>query len=250
MKSTIFPSIGFRRNFYNKEAWLQKHGGDEDVNNVVNCYSNISSTHRLIQALPPSIQRFVFLSSVDVYAFDNYALSESSAVDPSSLYGHSKYYCEKALDTWANETNKIIQVLRIGHVFGPGEEAFQKIIPVSIKKLINGEAPQIWGKGEELRSFIYIDDVVRMILATLKLDVFVGPVNIVSENTVSIDQLVKLIINICGLNIFPQYLPSSLVTRDLAFANAKMKNIFGPEQTTLQYGLKTEWNYMNNLKNQ
>jgi UDP-glucose 4-epimerase len=225
-------------------AFTPKNGSQ--ANDVENCYANIRSTHLLLQALPKSVERFILLSTLDVYGVTDQSITEHSVISPSSLYGHSKYYCEKALECWAKANDKVIQILRIGHAYGPGEEIYQKIIPETIRKLLRKEAPQIWGKGEELRSFIYVGDVVRMIVNTLKIDIYSGPINIVSENAIKINQLVELLIRISGLNIVPAYLPSVATPKNLMFDNFRMREILGAEQTTLQEGLTNEWNYMLN----
>jgi UDP-glucose 4-epimerase len=225
-------------------AFTPKKGSQ--ANDVENCYANIRSTHLLLQALPKSVERFILLSTLDVYGITDQSITEHSVISPSSLYGHSKYYCEKALECWAKANDKIIQILRIGHVYGPGEEIYQKIIPETMRKLLRKEAPQIWGKGEELRSFIYVEDVVKMIMNTLKIDTYSGPINIVSENAIKINQLVEMLIRISGLNILPAYLPSVAIPKNLVFDNFRMREILGAEQTTLQEGLTNEWNYMSN----
>lgn len=225
-------------------AFTPKKGSQ--ANDVVNCYANIRSTHLLLQALPKSVERFILLSTLDVYGVTDQSITEHSVISPSSLYGYSKYYCEKASESWAKANDKVIQILRIGHVYGPGEEIYQKIIPETIKKLLRKDAPQIWGKGEELRSFIYVEDVVKMIINALKIDIYSGPINIVSENAIKINQLVQILISISGLNILPAYLPSVATPKNLVFDNFRMREILGGEHTTLQEGLTNEWNYMSN----
>ena len=57
--------------------------------------------------------------------------------------------------------------LRIGHVYGPGEEEYKKVIPITIKKILDNKPLQLWGDGSDLRSFIFIDDVVNSIVKSL-----------------------------------------------------------------------------------
>jgi len=223
-------------------AFTPKRGSQG--NDVVNCYGNIRSTHLLIQALPGSVERFVLLSTLDVYGPTSQQITEGSPIAPASLYGHSKYYCEKEVEAWAMANGKLMQIARIGHAYGPGEEGYQKIIPETMRKLLRKEAPQIWGKGEELRSFIYVEDVVRTIMNTLKLDRYTGPINIVSEHAISINRLVGMLIGISGSDILPEYLPAAGTPKDLVFDNSRMKELLGAEETTLQSGLTSEWKHM------
>ena len=65
-------------------------------------------------------------------------VDEHTAVNPTSLYGASKYYCEKMLAVFCKNNNIIFHNLRIGHVYGIGEEKHQKLLPQIIlpRKLI------------------------------------------------------------------------------------------------------------------
>ncbi len=223
-------------------AFTPKKGSE--ANNFFNCYSNITSTHSLIAALPENVEQFILFSTLDVYGVTEKKITEEISINPLSLYGQSKYYCEKAIEAWAKEKNKLIQILRVGHVYGPGEEEYQKVIPATIKNLIKGKQPQIWGKGEELRAFIYIDDVINAVLHSITLSTYVGPVNIVSEQSISVKNIVEELIQISGLSILPNYQPSIQHGRDIAFDNSKMKKYLGNESMMLSEGLKAEWEYM------
>ncbi|MBK8521170.1 MAG: SDR family oxidoreductase [Chitinophagaceae bacterium] len=106
---------------------------------------------------------------MDVYQ-QSEIISERSLIQPSSLYGESKLYSEKMVTAWASSNNKIHQILRVGHVYGPGEEAYEKIIPVTITKILRDQPLQIWGTGNEIRSFIFIKDIVSAIMNAVKLE--------------------------------------------------------------------------------
>jgi UDP-glucose 4-epimerase len=229
-------------------AFTPKKGSEaEDINQ---CYGNIRSFVKLLGALPASVTKCILLSTLDVYEETDYPITEQTGIAPISLYGHSKYYCEKVAESWAKENSKEIQILRLGHVYGPGEQAYQKLIPATIKKLANGELPQIWGSGDELRSFIYIDDVVTMILKSLDVREYNGAINIVSAKSMSIKNLMQLLIEISGLSISPEYITSNKKGRNLIFDNLKMKNILGDERIELREGLKKEWyDFLDNFNN-
>lgn len=227
-------------------AFTPKKGSEADLYQA--SLSNILSTANLLTTLPKSLEKFILLSTLDVYATKAQAISEHDTVQPTSLYGHSKYYCEKMLESWAKEKNKTIQVLRIGHVYGPGEEAYKKVIPVTIKRMHAKLPPQIWGTGKELRSFIYIDDVVNAVMNAISLNIYQEPINVVSEYAYSIQDIVHKLIEVSGVSMKPEYIPSHQVGRDFVFDNSKMKSLLGGENATLEEGLRAEWNYMYNLK--
>jgi nucleoside-diphosphate-sugar epimerase len=216
------------------------------ANDWKRCNENIYNTEKLLQASLPNLQRVIYLSTLDIYGKTD-LISESSLVEPASLYGYSKLYGEKMIEAWANEGNKMSQILRIGHVYGPGEDAYQKIIPITIRKIINDEAVQIWGSGNELRSFIYIKDVIDCIINSLSLDVNVGPINLVGSNPISIIELVKKLFAIIGKPVNIETIQTNSAGRSFVFDNSKMKQylLSGTEETDLTYGLREEWEHMN-----
>lgn len=222
-------------------AFIPKRSNE--ANNWNECNSNISNSAILLNCDFPNLEKVIFLSTVDVYGEEK-IISESSPIDPFSLYGNSKFYCEKMITAWANKENKIHQILRIGHVYGPGEEAYQKIIPITIQKLLKKDHLQIWGTGEEARSFIYIKDVVQAILQSIKLEIFIGPVNIVSSQQISIKDLVNKLITISGQESKIEYIQSNAVSRNLIFDNTKMKKYLLNKEIGFDEGVFLEWNYM------
>ncbi len=210
------------------------------------CTSNIYSIDKLLSAELPNLKRLVYLSTLDVYGIEK-TISENSVIKPASLYGESKLYGENMITAWANETFKIYQLLRVGHTYGPGEEAYQKIIPVTIRRLLQNQALEIWGTGEEIRSFIYINDVVAAVLQSLELEDNTGPINLVSSQQVTVRALVEKLLVISGRNTHVKVIPTTEPGRDFVFDNSKMKRLLLSEETVLEDGLAIEWRYMESL---
>ena len=134
--------------------------GRHEANNIDGCTGNIVFTQMLFNLLGSNLSRFIYLSTLDVYAPSD-LITEKSNVEPQTLYGLSKLYCEKVVSTICTEKNINFQVLRIGHVYGPGEEKYKKIIPIAIQAALNDIEIEVWNNGEELRNFIYVFDVIR-----------------------------------------------------------------------------------------
>jgi nucleoside-diphosphate-sugar epimerase len=225
-------------------AFTPKSG--KQANDVEKCNSNIISANKVLQADLPNLKKIIYLSTLDVYGAAD-IISESSLTQPASLYGESKLYVEKMVTAWADANDKVHQILRVGHVYGPGEEAYQKIIPVTIKKLLQDQPPQIWGTGNEIRSFIYIKDIVSAILQALKLKGYAGVINLVSSQTITIAALVNKLIALSGKTVSAEILPAVAPGRDFIFDNTKMKQILLAAETTLDTGLAAEWAYFKNL---
>ncbi|MDB0055260.1 NAD(P)-dependent oxidoreductase, partial [Bacteroidia bacterium] len=177
-------------------AFIPKSGSDANL--VEQSTSNINNLIYLLKNIPNTPKVFIYLSTVDVYGKVNEIISESALTTPQTLYGWSKLYGEKILEHWAKQNDITIQILRIGHIYGSGEESYKKIIPITIKKIKRGESPEIYSDGSELRSFLHVNDCVKAIINAIKLETYVGPINVVANKGYSILEIVvtiKSIIN-------------------------------------------------------
>ena len=215
-------------------------------NDVVKCNSNITTADKLLSADLPNLKKIIYLSTLDVYGPAE-VISESSLVQPGSLYGESKLYVEKMITAWAKANNKDHQILRVGHVYGPGEQAYEKIIPLTINKLLNDQPLQIWGTGKEIRSFIFVKDVVDAIMNALKIATKAGIINLVSEQKITIAAIVDKLIALSGKKIVPEVVPLDTPGKDLIFDNKKMKELLFSNETPLDEGLLQEWIFMKSL---
>lgn len=214
-----------------------------EANDMIHCNANIINTQRLLTAKFPKLRKIIYLSTLDVYQGGS-VISEKSLVSPGTLYGASKWYSEKMVRECGRKKNIDIAILRIGHVYGPGEDAYQKIIPQTLKKILNQETIEIWGKGNELRSFIFIDDVVNAILKSIDTKLEDDIVNLVGAKQISINDLVSIIISVSGQETPVKHIPSEYESKDIVFDNARMRQFLLASETPLEQGLKKEWEFM------
>jgi nucleoside-diphosphate-sugar epimerase len=215
-----------------------------ESNDIFKCNSNIVNTEKILFSNLPQLKKVIFPSTLDVYSDAN-IISEETREQPVSLYGYSKLYCEKMITEFSKERKLICQILRLGHVFGPGEEKYRKIIPVTISKLLNKKEIEIFGDGQAVRTFIYLSDVAESILNAVDLLQSEGIINVVGETRITIENLVKALIIIHGnKDVVVNYKPSSIKNRDLIFDNRKLKAKLFNQFTPLDIGLKEEYLYM------
>lgn len=228
-------------------AFTPKSAADAD--NIVHCFSNILFTKELLDRLPKKFDRFVYASTIDVYKNGNEIIDEKSLTEPPTLYGWSKLFCEKMISAWCAQHNVSLVILRLGHVYGPGEDAYKKLIPETIKKIIKGNEPLVFSKGTEKRSFIHVADCARCIWDACFVDYDENIINLVSGKNKSILEIIQLLIKISGKNIFPHILGENEMKYDRIFDNQLMKRIFGEEKIELVDGLKEEYLYfLNKMK--
>lgn len=214
-----------------------------DANHIDSSISNIVNTRYLLQHLPSKPKKFIFISTLDVYGECD-VIDEESPVAPSGLYGQSKLFCEMMLESYCKEEGIVLQILRLGHIYGPGEDAYQKLIPNSIRSILNGNTPVIYSDGTELRSFLYIDDCCRMIISAIDLDDSKGIINIVSPHAYSVIEIMNMIIKISGYDLVVNVLHQPNKTRNFIFSADKMHNCLGYEQVSLEEGLRKEYRSM------
>ncbi|MBP5493839.1 MAG: NAD(P)-dependent oxidoreductase [Lachnospiraceae bacterium] len=227
-------------------AFTPKSGSE--ANDINKSSSNIENTGRLLEALAKtkSLKRIVYLSTLDVYESTDDIISENTPVGPQTMYGWSKLYCEEMVKTFAKENDILFCVLRLGHVYGEGEEKYRKVMPVMIKSALQKEGISIYGDGEALRSFIYIEDVAKAVVNSLKLpssDI----INIVGNEAISINDLAKKIIELSGNDIKIEHISSNVANRNYIFDNSKLLNTLLDSLTPLETGLKREMEYLKQL---
>jgi nucleoside-diphosphate-sugar epimerase len=211
------------------------------INRVVE--DNISGTQALLQSLPGHLDKLIFSSTLDVYSQpeDGEVLMESSRVAPSALYGASKLFCESLISAWAKEKGCDYAVLRYGHIYGPGEEQYGKLIPVVIRNLLANQAPVIYGDGSALRDFLYVGDAVEATLKAGLVEGSVGPINIVRGVSVSLKEIVQLLIRLVGNDIKIKFLLDKPNGSSLRFDNGLMIKSFGKwPLTSLEEGIARE----------
>jgi UDP-glucose 4-epimerase len=212
-------------------------------NDIAGCNANITFTTRLMGLPFDSLQRVIYLSTLDVYA-EAALISESTPVAPATLYGLSKVYGERVVEIAGRDRGFEVQVLRIGHVYGPGEEKYQKMLPLTLRNVAQGKPVEIYGDGEELRSFIYIDDVVTAVLNATTLTPVRGPINIVGGTPISIRALVEKIVAMAPGPVPVHHRESGHVRRNFVFDNSLLRSTLLERETPLDIGLRAEFRHL------
>jgi nucleoside-diphosphate-sugar epimerase len=174
-------------------------------------------------AVKYKIKKLFYSSSACIYPKynqmdpNNPKLSEDSAYPaaPDSEYGWEKLFSERLYLTFHKNLGLNIRISRFHNVFGPegtwegGKEKAPAALCRKVIEAQDGDFIEVWGDGKQTRSFLYIDECLEAVLRLMDSD-FIGPVNIGSEEMISINSLVRMIIGISGKNL-------------------KIKNIEGPE---------------------
>jgi nucleoside-diphosphate-sugar epimerase len=136
---------------------------------------------------------------------DNPITAEESAYPafPDSDYGFEKLMSERLYQAYARNYRLNVRIARFHNIcgvegaWGNGREKFPAAVSRKIAMANNGDTIEIWGDGEQTRSFLYVDECIEGIRRLMASD-FQGPVNIGSDEMVSINNLVEMTKDIAG----------------------------------------------------
>jgi len=190
-------------------------------NNKALCMLTVlTSTHMLEAARAAEVERYFYSSSACVYAADKQtntditALKEADAYPamPEDGYGWEKLFTERMCRHFLEDFGLTTRVARYHNVYGPNgtwEGGREKAPAAVCRKIATAEITgehhlDIWGDGEQTRSFMYIDDCVQGSQMILKGD-SPEPVNLGSDELVSINQLYSIVEEIAGIKCERSY---------------------------------------------
>jgi nucleoside-diphosphate-sugar epimerase len=177
--------------------------------------------------------------------------SEDSAYPaaPDSEYGWEKLFSERLYIAYQRNYGLQTRVARYHNIFGPegtwvgGREKAPAAICRKVAMARSGDDIDIWGDGEQTRSFLYIDECLEGTVRLMRSS-FAGPVNIGSEEMVTINQLVDLVADIAGKRIGKSHIPGPQGVRGRNSDNRLIKTKLSWEPTqSLRAGLENtyEW---------
>ena len=204
------------------------------------------------------IPRVFYSSSACIYPAynqldpDNPNCEESSAYPaaPDSEYGWEKLFSERLYLTYARCHGMDVRVARYHNIFGPegtwtgGREKAPAAMCRKIAMTQDGGSIDIWGDGQQTRSFLYVSECVEGTLRLMRSG-FSGPVNIGSKEMVTINQLADMIMQIAGKRVEKRHIPGPLGVRGRNSDNRliREKLDWAPSQP-LAAGLETTYSWI------
>ena len=141
---------------------------------------------------------------------DNPNCSENSAypADPDSEYGWEKLFSERLYLAFNRNYGLDVRIhARFHNIFGPrgtwtgGKEKAPAAMCRKAAEVADGGEIEVWGDGKQTRSFLYIEDCLEAVLKFVRQNNFIGPVNIGSEEMISINDFAQMAIDISGKDI-------------------------------------------------
>jgi len=176
---------------------------------------------------------------------DNPNCKENSAypAEPDSEYGWEKLFSERFYLAANRNYDIDIRIARFHNIFGPegswedGREKAPAAFCRKVAETPDGGKIEMWGDGEQTRSFLYIDECLEGVRRLMKSE-FIGPVNIGSEEMVSINQLAEMAMDIAGKKQSIKHIPGPLGVRGRNSDNRLIQKELGWEpNASLRDGL-------------
>jgi len=198
--------------------------GEHDADVMHNSATiNLNTLHFGVKA---GVRKFFYSSSACMYPERNQTdplnpnCSEDSAYPaaPDSEYGWEKLFSERLYMAYRRNYGVEVRIARFHNIFGEegtwagGKEKAPAALCRKVAEAKDGGAIEIWGDGLQTRSFLYIDECIEGVRRLVESN-FTGPVNIGSEEMVTINQLAETIMRIAGKNLTVKHIPGPLGVR-------------------------------------
>ncbi|MDJ0523369.1 MAG: NAD-dependent epimerase/dehydratase family protein [Planctomycetota bacterium] len=204
------------------------------------------------------VQRYFYSSSACIYPEHNQldpdhpVCEESSAYPaaPDSEYGWEKLFSERLYLSYMRNYGLDVRIARYHNIFGPegtwqgGREKAPAALCRKVAEAEDGDSIEIWGDGEQTRSFLYIDECVEGTRRLMDSD-FPGPVNIGSEEMVTINDLATIAMEIAGKQLTIEHIDGPLGVRGRNSHNALIADRLGWQPSRpLREGMEATYHWI------
>ncbi len=225
--------------------------------------SAMINLHMVDYGVKCKIKKVFYSSSACIYpAYNqenekNPKCGESTAYPaaPDSEYGWEKLFSERIYAAFSRNHHLDIRVARFHNIFGPegtwdgGREKAPAALCRKVAAARSGSEIEVWGDGQQTRSFLYIDECVEAVRRLMDSD-FAGPVNIGSEEMVTINQMAEMIMDIAGKRLAIKHIAGPLGVRGRNSDNKLIREKLGWEpQMPLRSGLEKTYPWIESQVN-
>ena len=209
-----------------------------------NALMNIHMTHT---AAEMGVPRYFFSSSVCVYRDmepDEPPLTEDDAIpaNPDNEYGWEKLYAERVAMAYGRRYGMKVRIARFENCYGPegtwtgGREKAPAAICRKVAEAEDAGTIEVWGDGTAIRVFTYVDDLVDGIYTLIQSDLE-GPVNIGSDERVTVADLVRTVIEVSGKKLHVRYVPGPVGVHARNFSKARIESLGWEAKYSLKEGI-------------
>ena len=206
---------------------------------------NIDGTLNILEsARKNKLEKVIIASTSHVYGKNKIPYLESYTPKPTRPYETSKVCTDIIAQSYAESFNLPVLIPRFVNIYGPGDLNFQRLIPKTIKSVLENIPPKMWG-GEAIRDYLFIDDAIEAYIKLATLEIKrIGEnriFNFGSRNRISVKDLIKKIIKISGKKLeiekIPQERQEEISSQYVSWKKAKQLLGWDP-RIDLELGLK------------
>lgn len=231
--------------------------GEHDADVMYNSsLINLNMARRSVEA---KVKKIFYSSSACMYPErnqldpDNPNCAEDSAypADPDSEYGWEKLFSERVYLAYNRNYGLNVRIARFHNIFGPegtwqgGREKAPAAICRKVAEAKDGGEIEVWGDGKQTRTFLFVDECVEGVRRLMESE-FSGPVNVGSDEMVSINQLAEMAMNIAGKKLTIKHIEGPLGVRGRSSDNKLIKEKLGwAPHTKLEDGLRATYEWIN-----
>jgi GDP-D-mannose 3',5'-epimerase len=221
--------------------------------------NSLINLHTIEAARMQGVSRYLYSSSACIYPDHlqtdaNVApLKEEDAypADPQDAYGWEKLVSERLCQYYAGEFGMQTHIVRFHNIYGPygTYDGGREKAPAALCRKVAMAEPdgsiEVWGDGEQTRSFCYIDDCVEGIYRLMQSD-YPEPLNLGTEEMVTINQLARLVMEVAGkLGVTLRHVDGPQGVRGRNSDNSRLRSVLGWEpRTTLAEGLSPTYQWI------
>lgn len=226
---------------------------------VITRDNTLINMHSIEAARENGVKRYLYTSSACIYPGylqdkpEVTPLREEDAypADPEDGYGWEKLYMERTCRHYREDFGMETRVVRFHNIFGPlgtydgGREKSPAAICRKVALAKDGDEIEVWGDGEQTRSYCYIDDCVEGIYRLMRSD-YAEPLNLGQDRMLSINELVDVVAKIGGKSIKKRYdLTKPQGVRGRNSDNTRLREVLGWEpQISLEAGLEKTYDWI------
>lgn len=223
--------------------------GVEELDKAI--LENISPLHNVLRVMAElSVEKIVFYSSGGtIYGLNGLEINqEDSPTNPINVYGWTKLASEQCIKMYCHLKGLQYKILRPSNAYGRGQNVFrpQGLVGVAMSRILRGEPVQVWGTGENVRDYIYIDDMNNGAVSAIQKGLWNRVYNLGSGEGHSINDVLSLLRLICGKKWDVVYTPARNV--DIAsnvLDITRLENECGWKPViNLEQGMKLTWDWI------
>ena len=221
-------------------------------NPVYDIETNVISSIRMMEiALKQGVKKIVFPSSGGTMYGDaqKIPISENEPANPLNPYAISKLTIEKYLQYFFAQYGMDYLIVRYSNPYGDRQNPLgnQGVIPIFLNKIRHNEAPIIFGDGNSVRDYIFIEDAVDATISLLEKASHEKLFNIGSGSGTSLNQLLTIMNEVTGKQVSPKYRPDSgRYIKKVILDISKIQQYTGWEpKTDISEGIARTWEWLN-----